>query len=96
MSTFLWDLIISEASERYFVGDAPEPAFLICRGIFSPKGKWTLYMNSISEIGHFTSLKGAENHLREIVSRAKKPLSLFKQTRKGKKVLFATKEVSAS
>lgn len=88
MNQFLWDLIVSEAAERYFVGDAPEPAFLICRGPFSPHGKWTLYMNSINEIASFTSLTKAEGRLKEIVAKAKSPVSVFKQTRKGR-TLFA-------
>ena len=85
----LWSLIASEASERFYVNDAQEPAFLICRGAFSPKGPWTLYMNSISELGSFSSREKAFEKLREIVSKAKLPVKVYRESHGGKKILFA-------
>lgn len=93
MSSIIWDLIESEARERYYVNDCEEPAFLIGGGVFARKGKLcSLYMNTVCELGSFSSFKKAREKLKEIVAKAKLPVKLYRIKNNGQRVLFAEKE----
>jgi hypothetical protein len=88
MTEIVWDLLESNASEKYFVDGAEEPAFLIGRGPWAINGDWTLYMNHVTAIGSFTSLGKARERLLEMIRGAKKTVKVFRETRRGKR-LFA-------
>ena len=92
----LWDILESEAFERYFIGDAEKPAFLILNK-YNPlaNGAFELYMNHVSRLGRFKTHKKAIAKLDTVLSSAVKRIHVFKQTKKGianfgKKVLYAT------
>jgi hypothetical protein len=88
MNEIVWDLLESNASERYFVDDAEEPGFLIGRGPWAINGDWTLYMNHVAALGSFTSRQKAREWLLKMVQGATKPVKVFRETRRGKR-LFA-------
>jgi len=88
MSEIVWDLLESNASERYFVDGAEEPAFLIGRGPWAINGCWTLYMNHVAALGSFTSLGKARERLLEMIRGAKKTVKVFRETRRSRR-LFA-------
>jgi hypothetical protein len=91
MIEVVWNLLESNASERYFIDAAEEPAFLIGRGPWAINSEWTLYMNHVAAIGSFTSLGKAREQLLKMIQEAKKPVKVFRETRRGKK-FFAEKE----
>jgi len=92
VSKILWDLLESEARERFFIDAAPEPAFLISWGIFSPKGKCTLYLNTVGAINSFPSLKKAEERIKELVESARTPIKVYKGIKRGHLLFAENKE----
>lgn len=92
MNNILWDLIESEARERFFVDDAKEPAFLISWGIFSPNGKCTLYLNTVGAINSFPTLSKARERIKELVESARTPIKVYKETKRGHLLFAESKE----
>jgi len=92
----IWELLESEACERYFIDDAEKPAFLLLSK-HNPlsHGGFELYMNYVARLGRFSSMKKAEDKLREVISKARRPLKVFKVSKwgrkKGKRQFFAEK-----
>jgi hypothetical protein len=92
MTEIVWDLLESNASERYFVDAAEEPAFLIGRGPWAINGCWTLYMNRVAALESFTSCQKARELLLKMVQGAKKPVKVFRETRRGKRLFAESRE----
>lgn len=98
LQDWLWDILESEAFERYFIGDAEKPAFLILnKNNPLSNGAFELYMNSVSRLGRFKTHKKAVEKLDTVLSSAIKKIHVFKQRKKGianfgKKILYATIE----
>jgi len=92
----LWDILESEACERYFIGDAEKPAFLILDK-WNPlaNNAFELYMNCVSRLGKFRTRKQAIERLDAVLSTANHKICVFKQKKIGiasfgKKILYAT------
>lgn len=92
----LWDILESEAFERYFIGDAEKPAFLILNK-YNPlsNGAFELYINYVARLGRFQTHKKAVEKLDMVLSGATKKIHVFKQRQMSmakfdKKVLYAT------
>lgn len=100
MSSILWDLMESEAPDKFFVGDAERPGFLLFPRYhcFAHENKWTLYMNSVGLIDTFSTMDKALERLREIIATAKTSVKVFKASKTGrdrnKRILFAEKLVT--
>jgi hypothetical protein len=92
MNEMVWDLLESNASERYFVDNAEEPGFLIGRGPWAIHGEWTLYMNRVSALGSFTSRQKARERLLKMVQGAKEPVKVFRETRRGRQLFAESRE----
>lgn len=90
MNNILWDLLESEAREKYFIGSSEKPAFLISQGVWATQDHYSLYMNNVCCVGSLTSREKAREKIRQIVATARVPIRLFRETRRGK-VLFAEK-----
>jgi len=92
----LWDILESEACERYFIGDAEKPAFLILDK-WNPlaNNSFELYMNHVSRLGRFKTHKKTIEALDAVLSTANHKIHVFKQKKRGmasfgKKILYAT------
>jgi len=98
MQNCLWDILETEAFERYFINDAEKPAFLIlhkCNPL--AYGSFELFMNHVARLGRFKTHKEAIKRLDEAISTANIPIRVYKQKkgsflRYGKKQLYATIE----
>ena len=91
----LWDILETEASERYFIDDAEKPAFLILnRHNPLSHGYFELYMNHVSRVARCKNHKEIIAKLDKILSTARKPIRVYLQKRKGlsygDKKLYAT------
>jgi len=90
----LWDILESEACERYYINDAEKPAFLLLSK-WNPlsHGAFEVYMNHIGSIGKFAKKKDAILRLTEGMRTAKKPMTFYKVDKfgrkQGRKQLFA-------
>lgn len=96
----LWDLLESEAFERYFINDAEKPAFLILHK-YNPlsHGSFELFMNHVSRLCRVKTQKQVIEKLDKILSSATIKITVFKQKKKGlasfgKKELYATVDPS--
>ena len=96
---FIWELVESEAPEKFFVNDAKSPAFLLFPKYhyLAQQNKVTLYLSSIGVINTFKTEKLALERLKQIVETANYPCKVFQVSKtgkqKGKKVLFAENKV---
>lgn len=94
MQDLLWDILESEACSQYYIDDAEKPAFLLLSK-YNPlsHGGFELYMNNVALLGRFSSQKKAEDKLRTVISKANRPLKVFKVNKwgshKGKRQFFA-------
>ena len=96
MQDCLWDILESEASERYFINDAEKPAFLLLDK-WNPlsHGGYELYMNHVCLLCRVKSKKQALAKLDKMLETARIPLTVWKETKRGgktKRVLYATLE----
>lgn len=91
----LWDILETEAFERYFINDAEKPAFLILHK-FNPltHGSFELFMNHVSRLCRVKTHKKAIERLDYMLSTANIPIRVFIQKEKGlrygEKQLYAT------
>lgn len=91
----LWDILETEAFERYFINDAEEPGFLILHK-YNPliHGSFELYMNHVTRLARVKTHKKAVERLNDILRTAKIPMRVYVQKKKGSrygnKVLYAT------
>lgn len=91
----LWDILESEAFERYFINDAEKPAFLILHK-WNPLANraFVLYMNHVSRLCRVKTHRETIEKLDRMLSTAKVKIHVFKQKKKGltfgKKILYAT------
>lgn len=96
----LWDILESEACERYFIGDAEKPAFLLLsKHNLLTHNSYELFMTHVSRLGKYGTRKKAVEKLDMMLSTATKKIHVFRQTKRGiasfsKKVLYATIEPS--
>lgn len=92
----LWDILETEAFERYFINNAEKPAFLILhKWNLLSRGGFELLMNYVARLGRFKTHKEAIARLDQAISTAIIPISVYKQKRRGflkygKKQLYAT------
>jgi len=90
----IWDILESEAWEKYYIDDAERPAFLMLHK-YSPLsgGGFELYINSLARVGAFRFEKEARERLLKIMSKANKSVKYYRQSKTGrnrdKKVFFA-------
>lgn len=85
MSSILWDLMESEAPDKFFVGDAERPGFLLFPRyhFLAHENKWTLYMNSVGLIDTFSTMDKALERLRQIIATAKASVKVFRTSKTG-------------
>lgn len=95
----LWELLEMEAPEKFFIGDAEHPAFLVF-----PKYHWastktahSLYLNTVGLIATFSTRKKAFDRIKELVENANYPLRLYRVSKfggkRGKHIFFAKNAV---
>ena len=88
-----WELVESEAYEKYYINDAPEPGILILhKNHFLSDGKFTLLLNHVGIISQTKTEKEIQEKLLELLNKATIHIKVFKISKigryKGKKVLF--------
>lgn len=96
MQEILWEILESEADVKYFIDDSEGPAFLF----FEKGGPVTgsacaLYMNRVTKIREFRSLKAAEEFLEKIMKGMSRKMTVWKVQRfgrKGRKLFLSTKD----
>jgi len=94
-ANFLWELLESEAPEKFYIDGNEHPAFLYFprQHWASQKNKHTLYMNTVGVINTFGSRKKALARLKQIVENAYFAVRVYQVSRtgrnKGKRILFA-------
>lgn len=91
----LWDILETEAYERYFMDNAEKPAFLILHKWHPLTNRsFELYMNHVSRLARCKSHKEIIARLDKTLSTAKKPIRVYIQKKKGvsygEKKLYAT------
>ena len=96
MNDCLWDILESEASERYLINNAEKPAFLLLDK-WNPlsHGGYELYMNHVGLLCRVKSKKQALLKLDKMLETARIPMKVWKETKWGfktKRVLYATLE----
>lgn len=86
----LWDILESEACEKYYIDDAELPGFLVLsKWNLLSHGGFELYMNRLSRLGRYRTKKELREKLRFVFSTAKKPLSYYKVDKQGRRKLVA-------
>ena len=94
MTDLLYDILESEACEKYYINNAEKPAFLVLSK-WNPlsHGKFELYMNRVARLGEFKTKKELIAKLLQVMSTANKPKKFYKVDKFGRKrrekVLFA-------
>jgi hypothetical protein len=100
MSSLLWDLMETEAPDKFFVGDAERPGFLLFPRyhFLAHENRWTLYLNSVGLIDTFSTMEEALERLRQIVATARASVKVFTVSKTGrnrsKPIVFAEKLVT--
>ena len=98
-ANLLWELLESEAPEKFYVNGKEMPAFLLFHKYHwaSQNKKYTLYLNRVGVIAEFTSQKKALERLKLIVENANFPVRVHRLSRTGrykdKRILFAENTV---
>lgn len=99
-SEILWELLEMEALEKFFVGNAKSPAFLLFPKYHwaSTKSAHSLYLSNVGLIARFSSQKKALDRIKELVEKANYPLKLYQVSKfgrkRGKQILFAENKSS--
>lgn len=89
----MWDLIVSEGDEFYYIDDAEGPAFILLHR-YNPltRDSFHLYMNEVGRIISTRSEKEVREKLIQALNTAAKKIKVFKMVRRGrkknKKILF--------
>lgn len=91
----LWEILETEACERYFINEAKKPAFLLLNK-YNPltHGSFELYMNYVSRIAKVKTRKEAIQRLDDMLRTATIPMTVYVQKKKGlsygEKQIYAT------
>ena len=79
-----FDLLESEALEKYYVDDAPAPAVLLLNGILT-NGVWHVYLNMVARVTRTRSEKEARSKIEDIFNSTTKKIKVFKVSTTGRK-----------
>lgn len=93
-ANFMWEMVESLASSKYYINDSEKPALLVLPKLNS-KG-YDLYLNLIGKIASFKSERNATNRVKKLVETANYPLKLYRVRygRKDKKPFAVNEEYS--
>jgi len=85
----LWDILESEACEKFFINDAEKPAFFILSK-YNPlsHGNFELYMSNVAKLGDFKTQKEAREKLKTVIATAKHPIRVYTFTKRRRPKLF--------
>ena len=95
LQDYLWEILETEACERYFINEAEKPAFLLLHK-HNPltHGSFELYMNHVSRIAKVKTRQKAIQRLDDMLRTARTPMTVYVQKKKGLtyegKKLYAT------
>ena len=82
----MWDLIVSEADELYYIDEAEDPAFILLHR-YNPltRDSFHLYMNEVGRIISTRSEKEVREKLFQALNSTTKRIKVFKMVRSGRK-----------
>jgi len=80
----LYDILESEAVEKYYIDDASKPAVLLLQGILT-NGTWHVYMNMVTRIIRTRKEKEARSKIEEIFNKTTKQIKVYKVSTVGRK-----------
>lgn len=90
----LYELMISDAKERYYINEAEKPAWIILDKysiLTSQKSCFQLWFDTM-HCWRFRRLSECHDKIREMVQKAKVPMKVWRKTKRDERVLFAVKE----
>lgn len=80
----VWDILEDQAKEKFYIGNAKEPAFLILPKSLLTRDKFTLLINSLCKVGDFKTLKQCHAKLEEISLKINKPIRKYSMQNVGR------------
>jgi len=95
MGSILYEIMIGEATERFYINDAPKPAWVILGKysiLSSTKSSYELWFSTMHR-WRLRTLKECHAKIKEMVSKAKVSMKVWREKRfgRGERELFATK-----
>ena len=95
MASVLYEIMIGEATERFYINDAPKPAWVILGKysmLSSTRSSYELWFSTMHR-WRLRTLKECHAKIKEMVSKAKVSMKVWRdrRLRSGKRELFAEK-----
>lgn len=96
MASVLYEIMIGEATERFYINDAPKPAWVILGKysiLSSTRSSYELWFSTMHR-WRLRTLKECHAKIKEMVSKAKVPMKVWREKRFGRvdRELFAQKD----